>query len=60
MLEDDFSMPSIFEGLGCLGNPESGIMDFWKKFTSADAMQLIVEVVDDVKPHTINTCQKPL
>ena len=41
-------------------NPETGVMEQWKKFTIADAITFIAEAVDGIKPQTINACWKNL
>jgi transposase-like protein/uncharacterized protein CbrC (UPF0167 family) len=41
-------------------NPDCSIMDLWKSFTIADAIVLIAEAVDALKPETVNSCWKQL
>lgn len=41
-------------------NPDCSIMDLWKSSTIADAIVLITEAVDVLKPQTVNACWKSL
>uniref|UniRef100_A0A5S6Q437 DDE-1 domain-containing protein n=2 Tax=Trichuris muris TaxID=70415 RepID=A0A5S6Q437_TRIMR len=41
-------------------NPQMSVMESWKNFTIADAIALIAEAVQTVKPETLNACWRPL
>uniref|UniRef100_A0A5S6Q769 DDE-1 domain-containing protein n=1 Tax=Trichuris muris TaxID=70415 RepID=A0A5S6Q769_TRIMR len=41
-------------------NPHLSVMESWKTFTMADAIALIAEAVQAIKPSTLNACWKPL
>lgn len=39
---------------------DCSIMDLWKSSTAADAIVLITQAADALKPQTANACRKPL